>query len=178
MPETKAHTQEPGGPKEPFPPFQVQTFPSQLFWLAVTFVALYLLMAKVALPRIAAILEARRARIADDLSTAETLKQQSAAALEAYEKALADARNRAHSIALDTRAQLMAEADARRRALEDKLNAQLTEAEKVIAATKSAAMANVHAIAVDAAAAIVEHLIGTTPSAKSIDKAVDEVLKR
>jgi F-type H+-transporting ATPase subunit b len=178
MPETNAHTQAPGGPKEPFPPFQVQTFASQLFWLALTFIALYVLMAKVALPRIAGIMESRRRHIADDLAAAESLKQQSSAALAAYEKALADARNRAHAIASETHHQLMTEAETRRRALEEKLNAQLAEAETAIAATKSAAMANVHTIAVDAAAAIVEQLIGTTPAAKSIDKAVDEVLKR
>jgi F-type H+-transporting ATPase subunit b len=178
MPETNAHTQAPGGPKEAFPPFQVETFASQLFWLALTFIGLYLLMAKVALPRIAGILESRRRHIGDDLAAAENLKQQSAAALAAYERALADARDRAHAIASETHHQLMNEVEARRRALEEKLNAQLAEAETAIAATKTAAMANVHAIAVDAAAAIVAHLIGTTPAAKSIDKAVDEVLKR
>jgi F-type H+-transporting ATPase subunit b len=178
MPETNAHTEAPGGPKEPFPPFQTQTFASQLFWLALTFIGLYLLMAKVALPRIAAILENRRRHISDDLAAAENLKQQSSAALAAYEKALADARDRAHAIASETHHQLMIEAETRRHALEEKLNARLAEAETAIAATKSAAMANVRTIAVDAAAAIVEHLIGTAPTAKSIDKAVDEVLER
>jgi F-type H+-transporting ATPase subunit b len=134
-------------------------------------------MAKVALPRIAAILENRRRHISDDLAAAENLKQQASAALAAYEKALADARNRAHAIAGETHHQLMIEVETRRRALEEKLNAQLAEAETAIATTKSAAMANVRTIAVDAAAAIVEHLIGTTPMAKSIDKAVDEVLE-
>jgi len=178
MPETNAHTEAPGGPKKPFPPFAAETFASQLLWFGLTFVALYVLMAKVALPRIAAILEARRRHIADDFAAAESLKRQSSAALAAYEQALADARDRAHAIASETHHQLMAEAEDRRRALEDKLNAQLAEAERAIAATKSAAMANVHTIAVDAAAAIVERLIGKTPAAKSINKAVDEVLKR
>jgi F-type H+-transporting ATPase subunit b len=146
--------------------------------LALTFIGLYVLMAKVALPRIAAILENRRRHITDDLAAAENLKPQSSAALAAYEKALADARDCAHAIASETHHQLMIEAETRRRALEEKLNAQLAEGETAIAATKSAAMANVRTIAVDAAAAIVEHLIGTTPTARSIDKAVDEVFER
>ena len=97
----------------------MQTFASQLFWLALTFIGLYVLMAKVALPRIAAILENRRRHITDDLAAAENLKQQSSAALAAYEKALADARDRAHAIASETHHQLMIEIETRRRLLED-----------------------------------------------------------
>ena len=43
-----------------FPPFDAHTFASQLFWLALAFIALYLLMSRIALPRIGSILEARR----------------------------------------------------------------------------------------------------------------------
>ena len=46
-----------------FPPFDAQTFASQLFWFALAFIALYLLMSRVALPRVGSILEARRQRI-------------------------------------------------------------------------------------------------------------------
>ena len=74
--------------------------------------------------------------------------------------------------------QAHAEGEERRKALEAKLNAQLAEAEKPIAATKSAAMANVRGIAVDAAAAIVERLIGMAPPAPPSRPAVDEALKR
>ena len=66
----------------------------------------------------------------------------------------------------------------RRKTLEDELNVKLAEAEKSIAATKQAAMANVRAIAEDAARAIVERLIGTAPSDKAVADAVADVLKR
>ena len=65
-----AHTEVPAGGQVKFPPFDKQTFPSQLFWLTLTFVALYLLMSRIALPRIDSILERRRARIAGDLAEA------------------------------------------------------------------------------------------------------------
>src|SRR5688500_15289978 len=99
---TSTHTEVPGQ-KGPFPPFQRETFASQLVWLTLTFVLLYVLMARVALPRIGAIMDERRARIADDLAQAERLKGESDAALAAYEKALADARARAQSLANETR---------------------------------------------------------------------------
>src|SRR4029077_10365393 len=102
MAEPAAHSQVPAG-HPAFPPFQAEHFPSQLVWLAVSFVLLYVLMAKVALPRIAAIFAERSKRIGDDLKAAESLKVQSDAAHAAYEKALADARGRAQAIAAETR---------------------------------------------------------------------------
>ena len=173
---TKTHTEVPH--KSGFPPFQKETFASQLVWLAITFVALYLLISRIAIPRIGGIIDARDKRIAGDLADAQRLKADSEAALAAYEKALADARNRAQVIGGEIRDKLHAEAEENRKALEARLNAQLAEAEKTIAATKSAAMANVRGIAVDAAAAIVERLIGTAPPAPAVAAAVDDALKR
>ncbi|HKD76547.1 MAG TPA: hypothetical protein VKB76_13675 [Ktedonobacterales bacterium] len=111
---TTAHTEVPGEHKGAFPPFDPQTFASQLFWLFVTFILLYAIMAKVALPRIGAIIADRQKRIADDFAEAEQSKAKSDAAVEAYERALADARARAQAIANDTRARQAAEAAATR----------------------------------------------------------------
>ena len=176
---TNAHTEAPAGAhKGAFPPFQKDTFASQLVWLAITFVVLYVLAAKFALPRIGAIFEARRSRIADDLAEAQRLKEQSDAALAGYEKALAEARARAQTIAGETHSRLNAEAEERRKVLAAGLNAKLAEAEKSIAATKVAAMANVRGIAAEAAAAIVERLIGTAPPDAAVKAAVEDALKR
>jgi F-type H+-transporting ATPase subunit b len=174
---TGTHTEVPGQ-KGPFPPFQRETFASQLVWLTLAFVLLYVLMAKVALPRIGSIIEQRRARMADDLAQAEQLKGESDAALAAYEKALADARTRAQSLTNEKREKQAAEAEQARKELEAKLNAKLAEAEKAIAATKSAAMGNVHGIATEAAAAIVHKLIGSAPSNDKIAGAIADALKR
>jgi F-type H+-transporting ATPase subunit b len=175
---TKAHTEQPGGHKAPFPPFHAETFASQLLWFAICFVALYLLMAKIALPRVGGILADRRRRIEDDLTTAQRLRDDSDAELAAYEKALADARGRAQAIANETRDKLNAEAERARKALEDELNVKLAAAEKTIAATKQAALANVRGIAIEAAAAIVERLVGSAAPATAVESAVDSVLKR
>jgi F-type H+-transporting ATPase subunit b len=169
-------TQAPGGPP-PFPPFLKETFASQLFWLALCFVLLYALMAKVALPRVGEILQARRDRIESDLAEAQRHKEESEAALAAYEKALADARNRAQAIANETRDKLMAEAETARKLLENDLNAKLAEAERIIAATKQAAMANVQGVALEAARAIVQRLIGVAPAEDMVARAVERALK-
>ena len=175
---TKSHTEAPSGAKATFPPFAKETFASQLVWLAITFVVLYLLISRIAVPRIGGILEERAKRIEGDFAAAQRMKEESEAALAAYEKSLAEARNRAQAIGTEIRDKLHAEGEERRKALEAKLNTELAEAEKTIATTKSAAMANVRGIAVDAAAAIVERLIGIAPPAPAVQSAVDEALKR
>ena len=177
-PKHTANTEHPAqGGHSIFPPFQSDTFPSQLVWLTIAFVLLYVLMAKLALPRVGAIIENRRKRIEDDLADASRLKGESDAAVAAYEKALADARNRAQAIATETRERQAAEAEARRKTLENDLNTRLAEAEKTIAATKQAAMGNVRGIAEDATRAIVERLIGQAPNEKTVAAAVADALK-
>lgn len=161
----------------PFPPFQAEHFASQLFWLVIAFVVLYALMSKVALPRIAGILQARQEAIESDLAEAQRFRQQSEAAVAGYEKSLADARNRAQAIASETREAATAEADAGRKALEERLNTQLAGAERSIAATRTQAMTNVREVAIDAAGSIVERLIGKAPPPPSVAGAVDRVLK-
>jgi len=161
-----------------FPPFNAQTFASQLVWLVITFVLLYALMAKWALPKVARVIENRQKRIAGDLAEAAQLKQQSDEAAAAYEKALADARSRAQAIANETRERQAKEAEAARKAIEDALNARLAQSDKAIAATKEAAMSNVRSIAEGAAATIVERLIGSAPGDQAVAQAVADVLKR
>ena len=175
---TTAHTEQPAGHKGVFPPFNSTTYASQLVWLVITFICLYVLMSKLALPRVGAIIEKREKQIANDLAAADNFKTQSDQAVTAYEKALTEARNRAQAIANDTRDKQAAEAEKARKALEEKLNARLAEADKSIASTKQAAMANVSQIATGAAKAIVERLIGTAPSDGAVTAAVAAALKR
>jgi F-type H+-transporting ATPase subunit b len=177
MAETTAHTEEPAGQKA-FPPFQSQHFPAQLGWLALTFVLLYVLMSRVALPRIGSILAERSRRIADDLKAAQRFKEQSDAAHAAYEKALADARGRAQAIANSTRERQAAKAAELQKRLEGELHERLATADRSIAATRTAAMANVRTIAADTAKAIVERLIGKAPGDQEIAAALADVSKR
>jgi F-type H+-transporting ATPase subunit b len=174
---TEAHTEHPGG-KAPFPPFNKETFASQFVWLVIFFVALYFIIARMAIPRLGGIIEARSQRIDGDMAEAKRLKDQSDAALAAYEKSLADARARAQALASETRDKLNAEADATRKKLETELHARLAKAEETIAATKTSAMANVQGIAIDTASAIVERLTGTAPAGNAVQAAVADALKR
>lgn len=175
--QTHAGTEAPGGAaKAPFPPFNQDTFGSQIFWLAICFVVLYVLLARWALPRVASIFSARRGRIEGDFEAARRLTEESQAAIESYEKALADARAKAQSIASATRAEFAAKAEETKKRLEAELAAKLADAERKIETTKKAAMANVRNIAADAAGEIVKRLSGGEPNKQSLERAVDAAL--
>jgi F-type H+-transporting ATPase subunit b len=169
-----AGTEVPGGPapQDAFPPFDSTNFSSQLIWLLLTFGALYLLMSKIALPRVANILSARKDKIDSDLASAAKAQDEAAAAAAAHEKTLADAKAKAQGVGKAANAELAAQADARRQALEDDLNAKLSAAEAQIAATKTAALANVGAIATETAHAIVQHITGQPADAAAVAAAV------
>ncbi len=173
---TGAHTTADGA-KAPFPPFESHTFASQLVWLAITFAALYLIVSRLALPRVGGIIEARDKAIADDLAAAQKMRDESDAELKAYEKELAEARAKAQAIGAETREKFNAQAEQERKALEARLSAQLAEAEKTISATRTAAMGNVRSIAAESAAAIVQHLTGNAPDSKAVNSAVDASLR-
>jgi F-type H+-transporting ATPase subunit b len=174
---TTAHTEADGGHKAPFPPFQKDTFASQLVSLLVAFVALYLIVSRIALPRVGSLLDERQNKIEGDLAAAQKLRDDSDAALKAYESELASARSRAQAIGAETRENLNAASEAERKTLEERLSVKLAEAEKTIAATREAAMSNVRSIASDAAIAIVQRLTGVAPDRRAANKAVDATLK-
>jgi F-type H+-transporting ATPase subunit b len=172
-----AHTEADGGHKAPFPPFQKDTFASQLVSLLVAFVALYLIVSRIALPRVGSLLDERANKIEGDLAAAQKLRDESDGALKAYESELAAARSRAQAISAETRDKLNAASEAERKTLEERLSVKLADAEKTIASTREAAMSNVRGIAAEAAAAIVQRLTGLNPDGPSVNSAVDASLK-
>ena len=166
---TDAH----GAPGETvFPPFDATHWPSQLFWLVVLFGLLYVLMSRVALPRVAAILDDRSQRIAADLNAARAAQAHAAEAERAHEKTVGEARAAAQATAQEARNAVATQAEGERKTLEIALAAKLAAAEAQIAAGKNAAMANVNAIAADAAAAIIQQLSGRAPDRAAIDSAL------
>ncbi|HLV83641.1 MAG TPA: F0F1 ATP synthase subunit B [Devosia sp.] len=171
--DTHATTEASGGEhgSDVFPPFDPATFPSQLLWLAITFGALYLLMSKIALPRIGGILENRKAIMDADLAAADASRQQTDAAIAAYEAALAAAKAKAQGIANESREAIQADLAAKRSAVEADLSAKVSEAEARILVTKTEALTHVDEIATETAQTVVSQLVGDV-SADSVRAAV------
>lgn len=174
---THAATEAHGGAHEDvgFPPFKTETYAGQLLWLAITFVALYVLLSKLVLPRLSGIIENRRTIIAGNLDEAAAMKTRAEEAGAAYETALAEAKGRAQTLARETRSKLSAESDAKRKALEADLNKRLAESEATIASRKVEAMSHVREIARDTATVIIERLTGKAPAPQTVESALDQI---
>jgi len=151
-------------------------FPNQIFWLVVTLVVIFLVLSRVALPRIAAILAERQGAITNDMAAAEDLKAKAVEAEEAYNKALADARSEAQRIAAEARAEIQAGLDDAIAKADAEIAAKAAESEKAIADIRAGALESIQVVAKDTAAELVTAL-GGKADAKAIDSAVDAQTK-
>ena len=172
---TQTQVGQDGSAHSNFPPFDPNTFPSQLVWFAIAFGFLYWYMSKRGLPQLGAVIDGRKALIARDLDEATAMQQRADAAAAAHEKTLAEARAKAQTVAQAARDAAAADSQAKRKVLEDELAAKLAAAEREIAATRSGAMANVAEVAREAAAAIVERLAGRPADPAAIAAAVNSI---
>jgi F-type H+-transporting ATPase subunit b len=155
-----------------FPPFDPVNFMPMLIWLFLSFGLLYLLMSKIALPRVESILHTRADKITKDIGEAHAFRAQSEEAAAAHDKTIADAKAKALALAQETHASLAAETEANRLALEAELNARLAASETQILEMKAKAMGNVEAIASEAAAAIVQRVTGKSADPRAIARAL------
>jgi F-type H+-transporting ATPase subunit b len=158
------------------PQLDYHTFVPQLVWLAISFVVLYVLMSRLALPKVKGAIEGRRHHRDDDLSRAAALKGEAEAALAAYQKTLADARAAAQEALRQTSEQLAVEAAERQRQLTATLAEQIAAAEARIAAGKDQALADIRGIAAEVGGAVVQKLTGAAPSTAAMTDAVGRAL--
>jgi F-type H+-transporting ATPase subunit b len=142
------------------PQLDISTWPPQLFWLAVTFIALYFVISRVAIPRTGGVIALRKSTIDGDLASAQKLKIETENAVKSYEAALADAKAKANAIATENRNTLNAEIEAERAKLDAALGAKIATAEKKVAASRDKALQEVAGMAADIAIQIVQQLTG------------------
>ena len=166
------------GPK--LPQLDVATYSSQIFWLIVSFVVLYFLVAKLAMPRIAEVLEERQERIEDDLDKAETLKKEAYQVRIEYEKALSAAREKAQDATRHAKEEIAKRSAEAESAAQVKVTVMLEEAEKRIAASKTGAEETLgepissleRSVAQEVVGNAVQKLIGVDVTAADIDAAI------
>ena len=154
------------------PQLNFETFPNQIFWLVLTLVAIYMILTRMALPRIGAILAERQGTITNDIATAEDLRNKAKEAEAAYDKALADARAEAQRIAQSARDEIQTDLDAAIAKADEEIAERTADSEKEIAAIRDEATASVREVARDTAAEIVRAL-DMEPDQGAIDAAVD-----
>jgi F-type H+-transporting ATPase subunit b len=158
------------------PQLDMSTWPPQLFWLAVTFLALYFVISRVAIPRTGGVIALRKSTIDGDLAKAKNLKDETENAVRSYEAALADAKAKAQAIGLENRNKLNAEIEAERAKLDAALGAKIATAEKKVAALRDKALEDISAMAADIASDIVEQLTGSKITKAAATAAVSKSL--
>jgi F-type H+-transporting ATPase subunit b len=159
------------------PQLDPAVFLPQLFWLLVTFVGLYLVMSKVALPRVNEVFDARATRIANDLDRAAALKAEAEAAMQSYEKAQSEARAKAADLVRQTEAAMAAQTTARQAQLARELGERLKTAESRIATAKGAALGNLTQMSSEVARAAVQRLIGENVSPAEAERVTAAVAR-
>lgn len=158
------------------PQLDFSTWGNQIFWLVLALIAIYLILSRVALPRIAAILAERQGTISNDIAAAEDLKSKAADAEAAYDKALVDARAEAQNIIAQSKAELQADLDKAIAKADDQIAAKSAESEKAISEIRAGALENVKAVAKDTVKEIVSAM-GGKADAKTITAAVTSRMK-
>jgi len=159
------------------PQLDAAYFLPQLVWLALSFIALYLLMSRIGLPRVAVAIEARRRRREEDLDRAEQLRREAQGVVAAYESARAAAREQAQATIRQTIERLAAAAAERQRDLTAVLTERTAAAERDIAAAKERALGEIRTVAADVAASIAVRLVGAAPGYGNVAAAVNRVIE-
>ena len=158
------------------PQLNFATWPNQVFWLLVALVIIYIVLTKIAMPRIASVLAERKGRINGDLAAAEELKSKAKAAEKAYNLALEQARVEAGKIILATKAEIQKDLNAAMADADAQISAKAAESEKRIAEIRAGAVQAVSEVARETAGALVVALGGTADDA-AIEAAVAARLK-
>lgn len=159
------------------PQLNPEYFPNLIFWLIVSIVLLYMILSKVAIPRITSVLAERSDAISGDLETAQLYKRRAEEAEAAYNAALAKARDDAQKIAAEKKAEVGKEVDALMAKADAEIAARSAESEKRIAEIRDQAAVSVEEVARQTAAEIVAAIGPVAADASAIDAAVSNRLK-
>ena len=166
------------GDTEPgLPQLKVDTWPSQLFWLAVVFGVGYIFMARVVTPRIGSVLEERRTRLDDDLTRAHEASEEAAQTRSEYEASLEEARADAAEFARKAAADAQAKADAAEAKAAKRMATKIGKAETKLAADRAEAEGNITAVAAEAAIDTAAQVAGVKATKAQVEKAVKAAAK-
>ncbi|MGC1428493.1 MAG: F0F1 ATP synthase subunit B' [Albidovulum sp.] len=158
------------------PQLDFATFPNQIFWLLVALIVIYLVLSRVALPRIGGILADRQGTITNDIAAAEELKAKADEAEKAYNQSLIDARNEANKIVEEARLVIQKDLDKAIVKADAEIAAKAAESARHIDEIRAGAVANVTEVA-KATTAEIMAAFGAKADAKSITAAISTRLK-
>jgi F-type H+-transporting ATPase subunit b len=158
------------------PQLDFSTWSNQIFWLVLALIAIYLILSRVALPRIGAVLAERSGTITNDIAAAEDLKSKALAAEQAYDKALIDARAEAGIIVANAKAEIKADLDVAIEKADAEIAKKSAESAKAIEEIRASSLENVKIVAKDTAKEIITAM-GGKADAKTVTAAITARMK-
>ena len=151
---------------------------SQIFWLTLTFGALYLVLSKIILPKISANLELRKAQIQENIQAAEKQRESSESKLKEYDQIVLKSKLDAKNIFKDAREKILNDINSKKETLDKQIDEEIKKAEKEISMLKKSAPEKINKIAIETSTEIVKKLIGADVNNSSISAIVDDLSKR
>ncbi|GER08071.1 ATP synthase subunit b [Iodidimonas muriae] len=154
------------------PQFDPALFAPQIIWLIIAFGVLWLLMARVGLPRVERAMVERSEQIEADLDAARTMKAKADELTQEYEAALAQARAKAGAISERTKADIRERSEKLLSETQAKIDAEIAKAQQGIDQEVKAAMGEMDKMATDVAASLIARLIGEEVESAELEAAV------
>ncbi|MEC9022228.1 MAG: hypothetical protein VX597_01325 [Pseudomonadota bacterium] len=157
------------------PQLDFATFPTQIFWLCITFLVLYLVMWKVVIPRISGVLQERQSRVENDLERAEQLQLEATSVLAAYKESISNGKLEAQKIIQEATLQIAKSQTQRETEALKRISAMTTEAEGKITAARNDAIADIRSVAAELVQITVLKLSGSEVSKEEALTTVETV---
>lgn len=158
------------------PQLDFSVFPSQLFWLSISFFSMLFIMSKLIIPRIAEMINLRKDKIDGYLQKAAEIKDKAEDALQKYHQALQKATDEATQSLQKTQQDMQKLIDRKQADLAAELTAQIAAGEKKIQDGKNKALQQVQEMSENLALDVLQKL-GLKVAAADVKKAVQEVMK-
>ena len=165
---------ESGGMPQLNPEFWI----SQIFWLTLTFGILYVVLAKLILPKISANLELRKSQIQENIEAAEKQRESSETKLKEYDNIVFKSKLEAQNILKAAREKLIKEINSKKDNLDKQIDEEIKKAESEINILKKSAPEKINKIAIDTSSELVKKLIGAEVNNSSISAIVDDLSKK
>ena len=160
------------------PQLNPEFWAAQIFWLILTFSALYLIIWKIFLPRITYSIENRKSRIVNDLSEAEKLKENAEKKLKEYNQIMENSKKEAKRIFEDSRKKLDQDIESKKQKFNIELEKEMSAVEKEIKDLKKTSLPNIRKIAAETSAEVIKKIINIEVNKSNVAAVVDEIVKK
>jgi len=150
---------------------------SQAFWLIIIFIALYLALSNLFIPKIKDSIDNRENKIKDDLDEAQKLKNLAERKLKEYELSIEDAKKEVQKIIFESKNKLNLEIQSKKKEFEKEIEIEIEKAEKEIENLKKDSLKNILTISEEMASKVIEKISGEPMNQSSVKAAILQTTK-